>query len=115
MNEKATFSNQKHKQELVGLNSIQICHFSRAVFVQLRFYRQGMGRGRKSNTDIFAVRLPTKGERERENTAVFCLIQRRAMFKIHFTVTEVNKSKYMILKYVQKISSMWNFNSELNV
>lgn len=37
------------------------------------------------------------------------------MFKTHFTVTEVNKSKYMILKYARKISSMWNFNSELNV
>lgn len=37
------------------------------------------------------------------------------MFKIHFTVTEVNKSKYVILKYAQMIGSMWNFISALNV
>lgn len=38
VNEKATFSNQKHKQELAGLNSIQICHFSQAMFVEFKFF-----------------------------------------------------------------------------
>lgn len=45
VNEKTTFSNQKHKQELVGLNSIQICHLRPTVLVCLGFYRQEGGKG----------------------------------------------------------------------
>lgn len=92
MNERAAFSNQKHKQELAGLNSIQICHFSQAVFVELKFYRRRTGwreRLKKAAQMLFfAAKAWKGGERgwEEEEEALFCIFLVKSKFKLqnHF-------------------------------
>jgi hypothetical protein len=46
VNEKTTFSNQKHKQEPEGLNSIQICHFQPHSVCLTWILQAGKGEGK---------------------------------------------------------------------